>query len=197
MAVQRGLESCHPASERLFADPLANVFVTPPWRLALIAGRITPARRLIEHLYDQFGGPGPRASAVARTRLIDDWLVNASRQATQIVILGAGFDSRAYRLPALAGRRVFEVDQPATQARKRRRLAGVRVSPDVATGRWVDGPYLVPLGGGGSTIVFEHRSRPCSTPPRHPRVGDLGRNFVRFRCLVGSRPPPIAKAQSE
>ena len=35
----------------------------------LLAARIGPARRLIERLYDRVGGPGPRASAVARTRL--------------------------------------------------------------------------------------------------------------------------------
>ena len=37
----------------------------------------------------------------------------------QMLLLGAGFDSRAYRLPALADARVFEVDHPATQRAKR------------------------------------------------------------------------------
>lgn len=40
----------------------------------------------------------------------------------QIVILGAGYDTRAARLPR-AGARYFEVDHPATQANKRERLA--------------------------------------------------------------------------
>jgi methyltransferase (TIGR00027 family) len=39
--------------------------------------------------------------------------------ATQLVILGAGYDGRAWRLAELAGRRIFEVDHPATQADKR------------------------------------------------------------------------------
>ena len=80
MAVQRALESRHPATERLFSDPLADLFVARTWRLVLLAARVGPARRLIEHLYDRIGGPGPRASAVARTRLIDDWLAEASRR---------------------------------------------------------------------------------------------------------------------
>jgi methyltransferase (TIGR00027 family) len=42
--------------------------------------------------------------------------------ARQIVILGAGYDTRAARLPR-AGVRYFEVDHPATQAAKRARLA--------------------------------------------------------------------------
>ena len=40
----------------------------------------------------------------------------------QVVILGAGYDTRAARLPR-AGVRYFEVDHPATQAAKRARLA--------------------------------------------------------------------------
>jgi methyltransferase (TIGR00027 family) len=47
----------------------------------------------------------------------------------QVVILGAGFDSRAYRLPGLRGVRVFEVDHPDTLAIKRRVLARLLVVP--------------------------------------------------------------------
>jgi len=67
--------------------------------------------------------PGARTSGVARTRLIDDWVTAAvSGGVQQVVILGAGFDSRAWRLPALAGIRVFELDHPATSHEKHRRL---------------------------------------------------------------------------
>jgi methyltransferase (TIGR00027 family) len=41
------------------------------------------------------------------------------------VILGAGFDCRAYRLPELSRLTVFEVDHPSTQARKRAVLENV------------------------------------------------------------------------
>ncbi len=51
----------------------------------------------------------------------------------QIVILGAGYDTRAARLPR-AGVRYFEVDHPATQASKRERLAALDGYPrDAAT----------------------------------------------------------------
>jgi methyltransferase (TIGR00027 family) len=43
--------------------------------------------------------------------------------ATQLVIAGAGYDGRAWRMPELAGIRIFEVDHPATQGAKRARLA--------------------------------------------------------------------------
>lgn len=53
--------------------------------------------------------------------------------ARQIVILGAGYDTRAARLPR-AGVRFFEVDHPATQAAKRARLAELDGYPiDAAT----------------------------------------------------------------
>ena len=51
----------------------------------------------------------------------------------QVVILGAGYDTRAARLPR-AGVRFFEVDHPATQAAKRDRLASLDGYPiDAAT----------------------------------------------------------------
>ena len=43
--------------------------------------------------------------------------------ATQLVILGAGYDGRAWRMAELAGVKVFEVDHPATQTDKRARVA--------------------------------------------------------------------------
>ena len=53
--------------------------------------------------------------------------------ACQVVILGAGYDTRAARLPR-SGVRMFEVDHPATQAEKRERLAGLDGYPvDAAT----------------------------------------------------------------
>jgi len=60
-----------------------------------------------------------------RTRFIDAALERAIADgATQVVILGAGLDSHAYRFQELlASTRVFEVDRPATQAFKRQRVA--------------------------------------------------------------------------
>jgi methyltransferase (TIGR00027 family) len=69
----------------------------------------------------------------ARARFTEDAVEQAAREgASQYVILGAGLDSFAYRRPDLLDRlAVFEVDQPATQAWKRRRLAALGVDkPD-------------------------------------------------------------------
>src|SRR5262249_1588684 len=54
----------------------------------------------------------------------DDALAEALRGGVeQVVILGAGFDSRAYRVQGIERTRVFEVDHPATQAEKKKIVA--------------------------------------------------------------------------
>lgn len=62
---------------------------------------------------------------LVRTRFIDELMERAVRRgATQLVILGAGFDTRAYRFnELLQNAAVFEVDYGATQERKKRRVA--------------------------------------------------------------------------
>lgn len=57
---------------------------------------------------------------VPRTVAVDDAV--GSRPAPQVVVLGAGLDGRAWRLPGLAGAAVFEVDHPASQQDKRARV---------------------------------------------------------------------------
>ena len=67
--------------------------------------------------------PGGLGNAVGRTCFIDRALCSALCDGIdQLVILGAGYDCRAYRLSELGAVRTFEVDHPDTQDRKRRLL---------------------------------------------------------------------------
>jgi methyltransferase (TIGR00027 family) len=128
-ALFRALESCLPEDRRLFRDPFAAAALT--WPLSLVArlAKVPGLRRGILGIIDR-RWPGVRTSLAARTRLIDDAIVRTlDEPIEQIVILGAGFDSRAYRLPGLGRRPVFEVDHPDTQVAKRAALA--RVLADV------------------------------------------------------------------
>jgi methyltransferase (TIGR00027 family) len=136
MAVQRGLESTRPPRKRLFTDQLARSFLPRSWRAVLVASRLGAVRGAIEAAYDFVGGPGPRASAIARTRLIDDLVEQIAPAVEQVVFLGAGYDTRPYRLAGLAGCPVFEVDRPDTQAAKRATLsrAGVNTSGVIFVG---------------------------------------------------------------
>jgi methyltransferase (TIGR00027 family) len=63
--------------------------------------------------------PGVRSSVVARTRLIDDAITaSVDERTAQMVILGAGYGSRAHRLSCMRDVTVFEVDHPDTQKAK-------------------------------------------------------------------------------
>jgi methyltransferase (TIGR00027 family) len=87
------------------------------WRFLLRRARrlaATPSKRrerMIPHL----------DGILLRVAFIDHLL--GQMPCEQVVILGAGLDTRAWRLPALRGVHLFEVDHPATQAYKRERAA--------------------------------------------------------------------------
>jgi methyltransferase (TIGR00027 family) len=134
MALIRALETAEPRDRRLFADPFAAGFLAPPLRGLARSAALPVMRRLLCRYLDR-RLPGARSSGIARTRLIDDWAsAHVAAGVRQVVLLGAGFDTRAWRLPAFADLPVFEVDHPATAAAKRHRfssagLAGARVVP--------------------------------------------------------------------
>lgn len=119
MALFRALESSRPARRRLFEDPLARHFLSPPLALVARVSAVPALRSLVSWFIDH-RWPGARSSAVARTRFIDDAVITyLENHIEQVVILGAGFDSRAYRLHALEKVAVFEVDHPDTLRTKR------------------------------------------------------------------------------
>jgi methyltransferase (TIGR00027 family) len=129
MALFRALESARPRRRRLFHDPLARRFLAPSLRPLPILARLPPLGRVIAAVLDR-RWPGARASGIARTRLIDEQLREALASGVdQVVIVGAGFDARAYRMPELEGARVFELDQPATLTRKRAAVAELLGAP--------------------------------------------------------------------
>jgi methyltransferase (TIGR00027 family) len=120
-ALFRALEARRRPSDRVANDPLAVRFLTPEFRVLAGAARMPPARRLIESVIDH-RWPCARGGVVARTRLIDERMAAALPGVEQVLILGAGFDTRAYRLARLREVAVFEVDHPATQQAKQRIL---------------------------------------------------------------------------
>jgi methyltransferase (TIGR00027 family) len=130
-ALFRALEARRPRPRRVVDDPLARVFLSPPLRTVDELARIGIVREAEERFIDR-QWPGVRTAVVARTALIDEMVATLVGATSQAVILGAGFDTRAYRLPALRDVTVFEVDHPDTQRRKRTLLtrAGIN-APNV------------------------------------------------------------------
>jgi methyltransferase (TIGR00027 family) len=124
-------------SERILDDPYAKLFLGPMMRAALASWEATGALgRMAERL-----SPGLTTFVMTRHRYIDDRLRAAlAREAdpvAQVVLLGAGYDSRGYRFAdELRGRPVFEVDFPATSRRKAKIVAHeADALPAVATVR--------------------------------------------------------------
>ncbi len=101
------------------SDGFARWFLTPRNRMLL---GLVPHRLLKAAL--NTAAPGGYPFAIARTRHFDEMLLNGLRDGIeQVVILGAGYDSRALRFrDKLQGVRVFELDHPGTQGRKLRLL---------------------------------------------------------------------------
>lgn len=75
----------------------------------------------------------PVAHPSLRMQAVDDAVRAAVARAdpATVVVVGAGYDTRAWRLPCLAGRTVVEVDHPATQAAKRAGAAADEALADV------------------------------------------------------------------
>ena len=104
-----------------FRDPTARVFLNDKGKNSLAkteAAARQPKRSISVEMARVM------ADMIAlRTSAIDTAVRDAiTRGATQLVILGAGYDGRAWRMPELQGITVFEVDHPATQGEKRARI---------------------------------------------------------------------------
>lgn len=101
-------------------DYLVIRLLGPKWRLI---SRIRPLVRLMILIYNRII-PGGYCFHIARTKHIDACLREALEEGIeQLVIMGAGYGTRAYRFEGLlAGARVFELDLPGVIEEKKRRV---------------------------------------------------------------------------
>jgi methyltransferase (TIGR00027 family) len=125
----RAVESNRPASDRLFYDPYAKLFLPPILRMWVWFSRYRLGRWFVPW-YVELRWPGSITSVVARTKLIDDFTVDAIKdhKVYQVVILGAGYETRAHRL-ANEQVQFVEVDRPVTQMYKRHLLIRKGIIP--------------------------------------------------------------------
>ncbi len=111
VAAARAIGGVDPLAPALIGGPLAAVV-----RVASLARAPAAAVNLVTF--------GLVDHVEMRTRAIDAALhAGVGAGLRQLVVLGAGLDARAWRLPWLAEVRAFEVDHPSTQAFKRARVA--------------------------------------------------------------------------
>jgi methyltransferase (TIGR00027 family) len=107
-----------------FVDPIALEWLPEPERGRVLSFPSTPPKAFRERW--RYGAALTGANMMAARSVEVDDVVRAAKN-DQLVILGAGHDTRAWRMGELSGATVFEVDHPDTQRDKRARI-GERAS---------------------------------------------------------------------
>ncbi|MCA6107451.1 SAM-dependent methyltransferase [Bradyrhizobium cenepequi] len=126
--VMVAIEQWFPRQQRILVDDLALSILPFGARAFVHAMRPSPIRNWMVQATER-AFPGIWSGIMCRKRFIDDAVIAAASEMAAIVNLGAGFDTRVYRLPSLAAIPVWEVDQPANIRSKQdgilRRFGGV------------------------------------------------------------------------
>lgn len=115
--VLSAVEQNEPAEHRLVDDDLADLFLPRPLRWLVSATRPAGIRRLFIR-WSEWSGSGLWVNLTCRKRFIGDKLGEALDDVNAVAILGAGLETRAYRLTRKVRIPIFEVDLPVNIARK-------------------------------------------------------------------------------
>ncbi|MCP4694483.1 MAG: class I SAM-dependent methyltransferase [Desulfobacterales bacterium] len=132
IAMYRTGEAMKPEADRICNDPYAHFFLSPE-TISLYQDPVK-AREMADFAAATY--PGVYGSVAARVRYMDDTLQACIGDGLeQLVILGAGYDTRPYRFEALKrGVKIFEVDHPATQEVKKEKVERIfKALPDHVT----------------------------------------------------------------
>lgn len=112
----RALELRRPADERIVSDPFAPYFLSASTRAVWASLR---AGGMAVRQAERLRIATIATSALCRHRFIDTHLLRALPGVDQILILGAGYDARAYRFRReLGARTLYEVDLPPISRHK-------------------------------------------------------------------------------
>ncbi|GAA3958497.1 class I SAM-dependent methyltransferase [Pedobacter ginsengiterrae] len=118
VALIRAIESEKPVNIRICYDPFARAFIP---KISYFLSKLF----INSGIYNRVA-QGLIELLIVRDRYIDDCLKGFIREGVdQIVILGAGFDTRGYRIDGIEKIKIFEVDHPDTLKIKLKRLKKV------------------------------------------------------------------------
>jgi methyltransferase (TIGR00027 family) len=197
-----GHRAAHQVLERglVFADPLALRILGRDADDAIALAREKPERRPL------------RLFIAMRSRFAEDSACRAIEKGVrQILVMGAGLDTFAYRLEPCEGLRVFELDHPATQAEKRRRLTDAQIAKpahvayvahDFEHGRMTDALEAGGFDPGKRTFVLwlgvtpYLTKRQCSGPSVSSRACLVGRKSSSTTPTRQTRSTRQARATS-
>jgi methyltransferase (TIGR00027 family) len=115
------IEQYFPEAARLLTDDLAYRIIPVGMKAFVWLTRFASIRDWMLRATEK-DAPGIWAGMMVRKRYIDEKLIESIGQMKAVVNLGAGFDTRIYRLPELAEVPVWEVDQPENITAKQKGL---------------------------------------------------------------------------
>ncbi len=123
-ATMRAMAAYDEREEIRGTDTLAEIFLSEDRKAPL------KDKALRQWVMKNKVAPGAYEFMLARTAFFDQIVKNALLQnLPQVVILGAGYDSRPYRFKDLVrGTHIFELDAPPTQLRKKEALEGAGIA---------------------------------------------------------------------
>ncbi len=111
-AFLRAAENLLPQDKRLFEDPYSEKIMPPIFKLFVIIMRPPKIWNFLMNMREK-SSPGVIGGILCRTRYIDDVLNNAIKEGVGAVVnLGAGMDTRAFRIPGIKNVKYFELDLP-------------------------------------------------------------------------------------
>jgi len=118
-AMMRAMENLLPEDKRLFEDPYSEKFLSPFWKFWVILARSPKILNFLIRMREKLT-PGIIGGLMCRTCYIDDVLNNAIKEGVGTVVnLGAGMDTRAFRISGIENIQYFELDFPELQKVKR------------------------------------------------------------------------------
>jgi len=111
-AVMRAMENLLPEDKRLFEDPYSEKLLSPFYKFFVILMRSPKIWNFLMNMREK-STPGVVGGILCRTVYIDDLLINAIKAGVGTVInLGAGMDTRAFRIPGIKNIQYLELDSP-------------------------------------------------------------------------------------
>ena len=123
-AVMRAMENLLPEDKRLFEDPYSEKFLPPFYlppfyKLFVVLMHSSKMLNFLIKVRERLT-PGIIGGLICRTRYIDDALNNAIEEGFETIVnLGAGMDTRVFRIPGIENVQYFELDFPELQKAKR------------------------------------------------------------------------------
>jgi methyltransferase (TIGR00027 family) len=119
VAFLRAAENLLPQDKRLFEDPYSANILPPIYKFFVIIMRPPRIWNFLMNMREK-STPGVVGGILCRTCYIDDVLTNAIKEGVGTVVnLGAGMDTRAFRIPGVENIQYYELDLPELQIVKR------------------------------------------------------------------------------